>query len=70
MRRYIEGQDRGQGMLLPEFFDDYVAEDNPVRVVGVFVDEPDLAPLGFTGVHGPAGLLFRRSSQTLHLWLP
>src|SRR4051794_5302077 len=47
MKRFIEGEDRGQGTLLPEHLDDYVAEDNPVRVVDVFVDELDLARLGF-----------------------
>jgi transposase len=36
--------------LLPEFLDDYVAEDNPVRVIDVFVDELDLRSLGFEGV--------------------
>jgi hypothetical protein len=30
MKRFIEGEDRGQGSLLPEHLDDYVAEDNPV----------------------------------------
>jgi transposase len=29
---------------------DYVGEDNPVRVIDVFVDELDLAGLGFNGV--------------------
>jgi len=38
--RFIEGQDRQQVTLLPECLDDYVAEDNPVRVVEVFVDVP------------------------------
>jgi len=50
MKRFIEGDDRGQGMLLPELLDDYVAEDNPVRVVDVFVEELDLACLGFARV--------------------
>ena len=50
MKRFIEGEDRGQGTLLPELLDDYVAEDNPVRVVDVFVDELDLASLGFARV--------------------
>lgn len=50
MKRFIEGEDRGQGTLLPELLDDYVAEDNPVRVVDVFVEELDLAGLGFKGV--------------------
>jgi transposase len=50
MKRFIEGEDRGQGTLLPEHLDDYVAEDNPVRVVDVFVDELDLDKLGFKRV--------------------
>jgi transposase len=36
--------------LLPECLEDYVAEENPVRVVDVFVNELDLGALGFEGV--------------------
>jgi len=50
MKRFIEGEDRTQITLLPECLDDCVAEDNPVRVVEVFVDELDLAALGFEGI--------------------
>src|SRR5690348_17653222 len=50
VKRFIEGQDRGQLILLPECLDDYVEEDNPVRVVEAFIDELDLAALGFAGV--------------------
>lgn len=49
MKRFIEGEDRTQVTLLPECLDDYIGEDNPVRVVDVFVDELDLAALGFDG---------------------
>jgi transposase len=49
MKRFVEGEDRTQGVLLPEFLDDYVAEDNPVRAIDVFVDELDLRALGFEG---------------------
>jgi transposase len=49
MKRFIEGDDRHQVTLLPECLDDYVGEDNPVRVVDVFVGELDLAALGFDG---------------------
>jgi len=49
MKRFIEGEDRSQSTLFPERLDDYLAEDNPVRVVDVFVDELDLASLGFEG---------------------
>ncbi len=50
MGRFVEGEDRRQSLLLPESLDDYVTEDNPVRVVEVFIDELDLGALGFDGV--------------------
>jgi transposase len=50
MKRFVEGEDRLQGVLLPEFLDDFVAEENPVRAIDVFVDELDLAGLGFERV--------------------
>jgi transposase len=50
MKRFVEGEDRRQGVLLPEYLDDYVSEDNPVRVIDVFVDELDLGVLAFAGV--------------------
>jgi transposase len=50
MKRFVEGEDRRQGVLLPEFLDDYVSEENAVRVIDVFVEEFDLGALGFEGV--------------------
>jgi len=50
MRRFVEGTDRGQSTLFPECLGDWIGEDNPVRVIDVFVDELDLAELGFDGV--------------------
>jgi transposase len=50
MKCFVEGEDRTQGVLLPEFLDDYVAEDNPVRAIDVLVDELDLRGLRFEGV--------------------
>ncbi|MNR68025.1 hypothetical protein D3C85_1923200 [compost metagenome] len=50
MKRFIEGESRTQVTLLPECLDDYVAEEHPVRVVDVLVDELDLVALGFEGV--------------------
>ncbi len=50
MKRFIEGADRGQSTMFPERLEDYVAEDNPARVIDVFVDELDLGQLGFGGV--------------------
>src|SRR5471030_1206713 len=50
MKRFVEGEDRSQSTLFPEHLEDYIAEDNPVRVIDVFVDELDLQELGFEGV--------------------
>jgi transposase len=50
MKRFVEGEDRRQAVLLPEYLDDYVSDENPVRVIDVFVDELDLGVLGFAGV--------------------
>ncbi len=49
MSRFVEGEDRRQSTLLPSCLDDYVSEDNPARVIDVFVDELDLGELGFAG---------------------
>src|ERR671910_2153538 len=50
MKRFIDGADRGQSTLFPECVEDWIGEDNPVRVIDVFVDGLDLAELGFGGV--------------------
>ena len=39
MRRFVEGIDRGQTTLFPERLEDWIGEDNPVRVVDLFVEE-------------------------------
>lgn len=50
MKRFVEGLDRSQATFLPECLDDFVGEDNAVRVVDVFVDGLDLGELGFERV--------------------
>ena len=50
MKRFVEGLDRGQSTLFPECLEDWVVEDNPVRVIDAFVDALDLGSLGFVGV--------------------
>ena len=49
MGRFIEGCDRHQRLLLSDCVDDYVSADNPARLIDVFIDELDLAALGFKG---------------------
>ncbi len=54
MKRFIAGTDRGQSTLLPECLDDWIDENNPIRVIDAFVDALDLANLGFSGVEPAA----------------
>ena len=50
MHRFIHGEERMQQALLPHSLEDYVSEENPVRAIEVFIDELDLAALGFSGM--------------------
>src|ERR1700676_2751494 len=54
MTGFVVGDDRGQSTLFPERLDEYVGDENPVRAIDVFVDELDLAGLGFEGVEPQA----------------
>lgn len=54
MPRFIEGQAQKQVTLMPECLDDFIAEDNPVRVVDAFVGELNLQALGFDGAESAA----------------
>ena len=54
MKRFVEGVDRGQSTLLPECLDDWIDENNPVRVIDAFVEALNLAQLGFAGVEPEA----------------
>jgi transposase len=54
MKRFVEGIDRAQSTLFPECLEDWIGEDNPVRVIDVFVDDLDLTELGFSRVEPEA----------------
>lgn len=54
MKRFVEGAERDQATLFPECLEDWIDEENPVRVIDVFVDNLDLANLGFDGVEPQA----------------
>lgn len=65
MKRFVEGADRGQSTLLPECLDDWIDEENPVRVIDAFVDALDLGGLGFDGVE-PA-VTWCRAASLAHI---
>ncbi len=47
MSGFIEGESRTQVTLFPDQLDDYVTEENPARVIDVFIDGLNLSGLGF-----------------------
>ena len=69
MKRYIEGEERSQATLFPQQLDSYIAEDNPVRVIDVFVDELDLGKMGFKTVPAETGRPSYHSSTMLKLYI-
>lgn len=50
MKRFIQGENRSQSTLFPEALDDYISEENQIRVIDAYVDSIDLLSLGFKGV--------------------
>ena len=69
MSGFIEGEDRTQGTLFPERLDDYVAEDNPVRVIDVFIDDLDVSGLGFKAEPAATGRPGYRPKMMLKLYV-
>jgi transposase len=69
MSGFVEGEDRRQQSLLPRSLEDYVGEDNPARVVDVYVDELDLEALGFSLVAAPTGRPAYHPATLLKLYI-
>lgn len=51
---YIKGEDRNQIIMFPECIDEYIAEENPVRVIDAYVDGLDLGENGFKRTNATA----------------
>ena len=69
MKRFIEGDDRQQITLLPKSLDEYIDAENPVRVVDLFVDQLDLAGLGFSVEPAATGRPSYHPSTLLKLYV-
>ena len=69
MTGFIEGAARIQATLFPELLDDYISEENPVRVIDAFVDNLDLAKLGFKIYPAITGLPGYHPSSMLKLFI-
>jgi len=55
MTDFIEGEARTQSTLFPERLDDYITEENAVRVIDVFIDSLNLSDLGFNIIPAVTG---------------
>ncbi len=66
---FIEGEARIQATLFPELLDDYITKENPVRVIDAFVDNSNLAKLGFKGVAAKTGRPGYHPSTMLKLFI-
>lgn len=69
MKRFIEGANRQQITLLPESLDEYIDEENPVRVVDLFVDQLDLGSQGFSVEPAATGRPSYHSSTLMKLYV-
>lgn len=69
MSRFVEGEDRRQPVLLPSCLDGYVSDENPARVIDVFVDELDLRSLGFEIVPAATGRPAYHPATLLKLYI-
>ena len=55
MSGFIVGTCRTQATLFPDSLDDYISEENAIRVIDAFIDSLDLATLGFKTVPADTG---------------
>jgi transposase len=69
MKRFIEGESRTQATLFPEALDNYITEENPVRVIDVFVDELDLTQMGMNITPSDTGRPAYHPSLMLKLFI-
>lgn len=52
---YIQGVDPNQKMMFPEYLEDYITENNSVRIIDAYINTLDLESINFTKInkHGP-----------------
>jgi hypothetical protein len=69
MSGFIEGDSRDQSTLLPDCLDDYITEENPIRVIDVFLDSLNLNNLGFKTISAKTGRPAYHPSTMLKLYV-
>ncbi|MCA9423014.1 MAG: IS1182 family transposase [Nitrospira sp.] len=69
MSNFIVGECRTQATLFPDRLDDYLNEENAVRVIDVFVDDLDLSGMGFKTEPADTGRPAYHPSTMLKLFI-
>lgn len=69
MSGFIKGTCRTQATLFPDRLDDYITEENTIRVIDAFIDSLDLANLGSKTVSADTGRPAYHPSTMLKLFL-
>ncbi len=69
MSGFIEGACRKQATLFPDRLDDYITEENPVRVIDAFIDNLELSNLGFKTAPADTGRPAYHPSTMLKLFV-
>jgi transposase len=69
MSGFIEGACRTQATFFPEQLDDYLTEENEIRVIDYFIDSLDLQNLGFKTVSANTGRPAYHPSTMLKLFV-
>ena len=69
MSKFIAGACRTQAILFPDRLDDYITEENTIRVIDAFIDSLDLSNLGFKKVFADTGRSAYHPSTMLKLFL-
>ncbi len=69
MNRFIEGTCRTQATLFPDRLDDYLTEENEIRVIDAFIDGLILSDLGFKTISADTGRPGYHPSTMLKLFL-
>jgi len=69
MSGFIQGTDRHQETLFPESLDEYLREDNEVRIIDLFIDSLKSVDLGFITIPSHTGRPGYHPSVMLKLYV-
>ena len=67
--KYIQGENRNQKIMFPDLLDDYIEDNNPVRVIDAYVNSINLKDLGFKYSESSTGRPSYNPTDMLKLYI-